>query len=341
MTALTALERLPLNAKVPISARAASVPNMNIGAKPGQVWTLKQLLHALLLISGNDAAYAIAERTAGTVEAFATLMNRTGAQLGLRDSTFSDPAGLDGREGLNGGSHVSAYDLAVIARNALATPEIASVVRLVDYDFVGPDRAHHLENHNAKFLAEYAGATGMKTGYTTRAQNSLVASATRNGRTIVAVLLGSYGGELGTRHWAEAYLDQAFRTPRNTKGTGDVLPPVRISTADARARLLSTLARPLGTPPAATPATAAKPALTTASSSPSTKPPRSEPSVRVDGERASARSAATRGDGGSASTSWYLAAAVIAAFAVALVARRRAVVRRRARIRRRYQPPGV
>ncbi len=323
MTALTALEHLPSDTAVPISARDASVPNMNIGAKPGQVWKLDDLVHALLIISGNDAAYAIAERSAGSVEAFATQMNTVGKQLGLVDSTFSDPAGLDGREGLNGGSHVSAYDLAIVARNALAVPEIADTVKLVDYSFVGPDRKHTLHNHNDAFLTTYAGATGMKTGYTKAAQNALVASATRNGRTLVAVLLGSPGGEIGTAHWAAQLLDQGYAMPPTANPTGIVLPPVRVFTADQRAATLASLPRPLGGVASAGAATS--PSRPGGDTSPTLAPP----TVHVDGERASATSHPS--SGGLLTLRNALIALIVLAILVAVL-RRRAIVRNRRRI---------
>lgn len=312
MTALTAIATLPGATTVPISPRAASVPNMNIGARPGQVWKLDDLLHALLIISGNDAAYAIAERAGGSVEGFAALMNATGKELGLRDSVFSDPAGLDGREGLAGGSRMSAYDLAVVARNARALPEIASIVSLTRYDFTGPDGRHHLENHNNSFLTTYTGADGLKTGFTNLAQNSLAASATRNGRTLVAVMLGSYGGEIGTARWAMTLLDAGFRTPPGAPGTGEVLPAPKMFGADARASLLNSLARPLGSPGfaggATTPPSHAQPAT----------------SVTVGGERMSAPATTHPRN----NTTRYLVVALVV-LVVAFVARRRAVVRRR------------
>jgi D-alanyl-D-alanine carboxypeptidase (penicillin-binding protein 5/6) len=326
MTALTALEHLPSTTTVPISARAASLPNMNIGAKPGQVWKLDDLIHALLMISGNDAAYAIAERSAVTVEAFAAQMNATGKQLGVVDSTFNDPAGLDGREGVNGGSHVSAYDLAIVARNALAVPEIANTVRLVDYSFVGPDRAHQLHNHNDSFLTTYAGATGMKTGFTTAAQNTLVASATRNGPTRVAVLLGSPGGEIGTAQWARQLLDQGYAIAPTANPTGIVLPPVRVFTADQRQATLSSVPRPLGGANG-TAGVARAPARTRADTSP-TLP---HPAVQVDGERAAATSSSAGSSGGIFTLRDALIVLAVLVLAVALL-RRRAIVRRRRKI---------
>jgi D-alanyl-D-alanine carboxypeptidase (penicillin-binding protein 5/6) len=320
MTALTALAKLPGSTTMPISPRAASVPNMNIGAKPGQVWKLDDMLHALLMISGNDAAYAIAERTGGTVEGFAALMNATGKELGLRDSAFSDPAGLDGREGFGGGSRMSAYDLAVVARNARAVPEIASIVRLSRYDFTGPDGAHRLENHNNSFLTKYAGADGMKTGFTKLAQNSLAASATRDGRTLVAVMLGSYGGEIGTARWAMTLLDAGFRTLPGAPGTGEILPPVKAYTADARAGLLNSLTRPLGSSGLA------------GSGAPNAATATSGAGVAVAGKQLS--TPAANGAGGSSSTTRYLLAALVVVLILAFVARR-AVVRRERRLRSR------
>lgn len=325
MTALTALTKLPLSSTVTVSPRAASMPAMDIGAKPGQVWKLDDMLHALLMISGNDAAYAIAERAGGTVEGFATLMNATGKELGLRDSVFSDPAGLDGREGLGGGSRMSAYDLAVVARNARAVPEIASIVRLSRYKFTGPDGAHDLSNHNNSFLLKYSGADGMKTGYTSLAQNSLAASATRNGRTLVAVMLGSDGGELGTARWAMTFLDSAFRAAPGSAGTGEVLPPVKVFTADARAGLLDGLARPLGSNGLAGAAQAGN----TPAAAGKTVP---EGGVVVAGQRASTP---VSSHAGGSSLTRYVVGAVIVLLLLLLVLRRRAIVRRRRRVRSR------
>jgi D-alanyl-D-alanine carboxypeptidase (penicillin-binding protein 5/6) len=339
MTALTALTKLPPSATMPISPRAAGVPNMNIGAKPGEVWKLDDMLHALLMISGNDSAYAIAERVGGTVEGFAAVMDATGKELGLRDSAFSDPAGLDGREGLGGGSRMSAYDLAVVARNARAVPQIAEIVRLSRYDFTGPDGAHHLENHNNSFLTKYAGADGMKTGYTKLAQNSLAASATRNGRTLVAVMLGSYGGELGTARWAMTLLDSGFRTLPGAPGTGEILPPVKAYTAEARAGLLNSLARPLGSAGLATAAPAAPRAIASGNGTSRdglAAPPAS--GVAVAGERVSAPATTGTGRG---TTTRYLLAALIVLLILAVVARRRAVVRRQQRRMRNRRRPAA
>jgi D-alanyl-D-alanine carboxypeptidase len=176
-----------------------------------------------MMVSANDAAYALAEAASGSVEAFAADMNAAAARYGMVDSRFEDPAGFDGAEGFNGGSRVSAYDLAIAARNYLAVPELASIVGLTEYRFDGPAKPHVLRNHN-KLLARYPGATGLKTGYTSLAGNTFVGTARRNGRTMIAVVLASsdmYGV-------AATLLDQGFATPADSEGIGAPLPPVRV-----------------------------------------------------------------------------------------------------------------
>ena len=229
MTAFVALEQLQPTYEIEVSALAASKPAMRIGMQPGQRWKLDDALHSLLMVSANDAAYALAEAAAGSVEEFSRLMQRTADRLGMNDSRWLDPAGLDRDEGFGGGTTASAYDLAIIARNALHVPEIAAIVAKTNYEFVGGDGAHHtLENHN-KMLTLYEGANGLKTGYTKAAGRTLIASATRNGRTMIAVVLGSSNdfGDAGT------LLDQGFNTAPDAKGINEVLPPTSFTRAEA------------------------------------------------------------------------------------------------------------
>ncbi|HEX2738310.1 MAG TPA: serine hydrolase, partial [Acidimicrobiia bacterium] len=148
MTGLTALRRLVPDATIKVSARAAAQPAMKIGMHEGEVWPLNDVLHTLYMVSANDSAYALAETAGGTVENFATAMDDTAKQLGMVDSSFNDPAGLDDAASVKGGSRMSAWDLAIAARNALAVPQIADVVKLLDYKFTGPDGVpHSLHNH--------------------------------------------------------------------------------------------------------------------------------------------------------------------------------------------------
>jgi D-alanyl-D-alanine carboxypeptidase (penicillin-binding protein 5/6) len=235
MTALVATEKLPHDANFTIGAGAAAQAAMRIGMVAGQQWALDPTLHSLMMVSANDAAYALAEAASGTVEAFAADMNATAARYGMVDSRFADPAGFDGAEGLGGGSRISAHDLAIAARNFLAVPELTAIVGLREYRFDGPDgQAHVLYNHN-KLLARYPGATGLKTGYTSLAGSTFVGTATRDGRTMIAVVLNTtniYG-------IASALLDKGFATPPDVPGLGESLPPVRVQ--PFRAALAATL----------------------------------------------------------------------------------------------------
>jgi D-alanyl-D-alanine carboxypeptidase len=196
------------------------------------------------MISANDAAFAIAERTSGSVEQFAEDANATAKRLGARNTEIADPAGLDDRTSA-GGSRMSAYDLAVVARNVLAVPELATPARLMEYEFTDPrGQLRHLTNHNDGFLSTYPGATGLKTGFTRNANRTLVTSATRDGRTMIAVVLGTWD-DTG---WAGFLLDQGFSTPADAPGNGTTVPPVRVATADQRRQAFEGLPAALGRP---------------------------------------------------------------------------------------------
>ncbi|MGZ8764942.1 MAG: D-alanyl-D-alanine carboxypeptidase family protein [Acidimicrobiia bacterium] len=246
VTALAGLEALPLDATLSVSALAARQPAMNINMKEGQAWPLTDALHALLMASANDAAYAIAENASGSLEQFATHMQAAGKRWGLRDSALRDPAGLDADgEGFRNGSTMSAYDLAIVGRNALAVPAIAEAAKLLEYGFTDPTGlARTVPNHNDTWLAGYAGATGLKPGFTEKANRTLVASATRDGRTCVAVVLGIYDVD----GWAARLNDQCFATPVAAEKGAERLPPVRVATVDARREAIDGFPRALGAP---------------------------------------------------------------------------------------------
>jgi D-alanyl-D-alanine carboxypeptidase (penicillin-binding protein 5/6) len=236
MTALTAVERLCPGAKVTANARDASVETMRIGLPVGQPWPIEQIMPSMMMVSANDAAYAVAENIGGSLDGFATNMAATARQIGLRDSTLGDPAGLDDNTSYKGGPYMSAYDLAVATRNALAVPEIAKWAAMHEYSFVDPAGVqHHLVNHNRMLPGggyDYPGAIGFKTGFTNRSQHALVAAATRNGRTLIVVILGA--PDAGYVE-AASLLDAGFATPPDARGTGQTLPAVAISRCAARA----------------------------------------------------------------------------------------------------------
>jgi D-alanyl-D-alanine carboxypeptidase (penicillin-binding protein 5/6) len=226
ITALAAVSNLPPDADVPVSDRAAGMPADKMSLKAGQVWTLDELLHALLLASANDAAVALAEKAAGTVEGFQAMFASTAASLGMADNpVLADPSGLDGPEGVEGGNLVSARDLAIAARALLSQPQLAEIVATPVYYFNGPDNVRHrLTNHNRGFLTTYAGAVGVKTGFTHRAGACLIGAARRNGRTMLAVVLHGPNPLLN----AEALLDKGFATPVEAELTTEALPPINL-----------------------------------------------------------------------------------------------------------------
>jgi D-alanyl-D-alanine carboxypeptidase (penicillin-binding protein 5/6) len=254
VTALAGLEQLPLDAQLSVSALAANQPAMNINMKEGQEWPLGDALHALLMASANDAAYAIAENASGSIEQFAADMQAAGERWGLRDGTLSDPAGLDAAgEGFRNGSTMSAYDLAVVGRNALAVPAIAEASKLLEYDFTDPTGLERsVLNHNDSWLNSYVGATGLKPGFTEKANRTLVASATRDDRTCVAVVLGIDDVD----GWAARLNDQCFATPVADQTKSARLPPVRVATVDSRREAVAGFPRALGAPPLGSAATA-------------------------------------------------------------------------------------
>lgn len=190
MTAVLILERGRLHEKVRVGEQAASVGGFSLGLKPGQMVSLKDLLAAILVGSANDAAMAAAEHIAGSKGRFVSLMNAKATQLGMKDTHFANPHGLD-----EDGHYSTAYDLALLARYALQNPSFARLVksRRIQVTIMNGRtrrvvRRKVLKTHN-RLLDSFWGADGVKTGYTEAAGPSLVASARRGDRGLIAVLL--------------------------------------------------------------------------------------------------------------------------------------------------------
>ena len=181
LTALLALERGGLDDIVTVSRRAAATTGSSAGLYTGQKIRMIDLLHGLLLRSGNDAAVAIAEHVAGSEGEFVRLMNERARELGARNTRFRNPHGLDEP------GHVStAYDLALLGRLALLYPTFAEIVAKQEYNF-GNDTWYNTN----RLLWSYEGVEGIKTGTTSQAGYCLVATATQNGMQLISVVLGS------------------------------------------------------------------------------------------------------------------------------------------------------
>lgn len=185
MTAILVLEEGNLAEKVQIDWNSARTEGSSLYTKPGEVYSVRDLLYGLMLRSGNDTAVALAQHIAGSVNGFVALMNQKAQELGLKNTRFANPHGLPAEN-----HYTTAYELAELTRYALHNPEFAALVACktttIERPSVGPTA---ISNKN-KLLWEY-GADGVKTGYTRAAGRCLVASATRNGRQLISVVLNA------------------------------------------------------------------------------------------------------------------------------------------------------
>ncbi|MGE0135351.1 MAG: SH3 domain-containing protein [Dehalococcoidia bacterium] len=183
VTAILAIEQGDLDAWVQVDVDSRQMPGSSLmGLLPGDCFQLRDLVYGLMLPSGNDAALAIARHIAGSDSAFVDQMNAFVTTLGLTDTHFVNPHGLDAR-----GHLTTAHDLAAIARYGMSLPTFEAIVGAPQWSAKG-SRTINLPNVNG-FLSSYPGADGVKTGFTDAAGRTLVSSATRNGRRIFVVLL--------------------------------------------------------------------------------------------------------------------------------------------------------
>lgn len=185
MTALLALEYAALSDKVTAGENAFGVPGTSIYLAQGETLTMEEMLLGLMLCSGNDAAVAIAEHVAGSVDGFCRLMTQRAAQIGCENTLFSTPHGLPAQN-----HHTTAYDLALICREALKSPAFRQIVstQRASIPWAGHPQNRILNNKNS-LLSTYPGAIGIKTGYTKAAGRCLCFAAERDGMTLVGCVL--------------------------------------------------------------------------------------------------------------------------------------------------------
>ncbi len=205
MTALLLLDApqpYPSQAVVVISRNAARETGTRLGVRPGERFRLADLLAATVLESANDACHALAEHVAGSEARFVEHMNRRAAELGMRDTHFANACGHDAAD-----HYSTAQDLALLANAALKLPTLSELAALDRRDIATLDggRAFTLKNRNA-LIGRYAGALGLKSGYTPRAGKCLIAHARRGKTSVLLVLLNA-----PNRWWdATDILDLAF-----------------------------------------------------------------------------------------------------------------------------------
>jgi D-alanyl-D-alanine carboxypeptidase (penicillin-binding protein 5/6) len=205
MTALVVTDHVRQGAKVLVTKQALAYQGSGVGVLPKGKWVgLSAMLYGLLLPSGNDAAIALAQRTARTVPKFIDMMNERAAEMGLTCTHYTTPSGFT-----DAGNHSCAADLAVEARAILDDKRVAKIVRRRSAVLPFPIKGGklYLYNHNPLLKDNYPGTLGIKTGFTDAAGRCLVAAVERNGRRLGVVLLHS--PNIGQQ--AEKLFDRGFR----------------------------------------------------------------------------------------------------------------------------------
>ncbi len=205
MTAIVAADLAPLDSVITVPDAATQVEPNHMGISAGEKLTVRELLDGMLLDSGNDAAEAIAMGIVDRAK-FIDFMNQKATALHLRATRFTNPSGLDDAD-----HYSSAYDLAVVGATLLADyPDLRAIVGSKQMNIYSTAQHKAFNPINIdRLLSTYPGAIGIKPGYTSAAGYCLAAAATRNGRTILVIVLGS------TQHFTDAatLLDFGFRHP--------------------------------------------------------------------------------------------------------------------------------
>ncbi len=218
LVAMQALRDLPIHKVVAGTAEDATVEGTKVGIGENGHYSIRDILHGLLMHSGNDAAHALAMQMGG-MDATLSKLNDLAGKLGGRDTRVATPSGLDGP-----GMSTSAYDVGLFYRYAWQNPTFAEIVATRSFDFPGRgDAGYPVENDN-KLLYNYPGALGGKTGFTDDAGQTFVGAATRDGRRLVAVLLRGTRQPIPPWQQAAHLLDYGFATAPGTR-VGTLIEP--------------------------------------------------------------------------------------------------------------------
>lgn len=208
LTTIIALEKGNLEDVVTIGKNVPLVQGTKVYLREGEKVTLGNLINATMIHSANDAALAIAEHIGGSQEKFATLMNNKAKEIGAKNSEFLNPHGLT-----EDGHITTAYDLAIIGKYAMQNQEFRDIVIKKVYDWEGQEWQTRLINKN-ELLWDMDISTGIKTGYTSAANHTIVASAKEKDRELIAVILGCPNGK---SLWSDAQklLEFGFKNFQN------------------------------------------------------------------------------------------------------------------------------
>ena len=258
LTSLVVMPAVPATTSLVATDDEVNADGTRVGMVSGATYTVDDLFHGLVLMSGNDTAYALADAYGGRDKTIAA-MNAKAAQLGAWDTVAVDPSGLDAP-----GQHSSAYDLALLGRAVMQLPAYRQVAATKTYTFPGgTDRsgkasaAFEIQNHN-QLLENYAGTFGIKNGYTTGARNTFVGAVTRGGRTLLITQMGA----TVTPTWQRqaALLDWAFANAAQLRPVGALVAPGAAQPPELGGTAAPTTA---GTPAPSAASTEPRPAGTT------------------------------------------------------------------------------
>lgn len=236
MTALIALEQYDVDAVFEVDAAAIQVEGSSMGLQEGDQASLRALAVGMLLSSGNDAANAAAVRVAGSIDAFADMMNERARAIGMENTHFATPSGLDADD-----HYSTAHDMALLARVALQNQDFAAICSeyKLRTQYGNPPYDRWLTNHN-KLLNYYENTIGIKTGFTRKAGRCLVSAAEQDGVELIVVTLNcpddwNVHESLYERHFDELTLEDlsAYLPALTVPVTGGTLPDTAAARMDA------------------------------------------------------------------------------------------------------------
>ncbi len=228
---------LTLQTPVTVTADDSKIGGTQVWLKEKEVFSVEELLYAMMIQSANDAAHALARTAAGSVPAFVELMNAKAHELGMLHTTFRTPHGLPpGNRRISEGDLTTPHDFALLARHLLQKTDIVKYTSVKRRPFGPPARGTIMDNHD-HLLARVAGVDGLKTGFTNGAGFCLSATALRNGRRIIVVVMGSPDSKTRDLKVAEL-LERGFATlppsvPAVATSAGAVAPAAAPAPADA------------------------------------------------------------------------------------------------------------
>lgn len=211
LTAIIALEegKAKLDQNIVVTPRAMAQDGTNLGVRPDMPISLRETLYGMMLVSGNDAAVAVAETVGGSYDRFIEMMNEKAAAIGAVHSHFANPNGLT-----DPNHYITAEDMAKISVYAMRNPEFRAIVREQKHNMVYRDGMYRIvENRNDFLKSWYLGANGVKTGTTEAAGDCLVASAERNGQLIIVAVYNDKKRFEDVKPW----LDYGFQAAQMEK----------------------------------------------------------------------------------------------------------------------------